>query len=109
MSAPLRDDSYRLPHYGRDGVMPNWLKGWKPSELPNLPPIPVTPGIPIVPGFPWWVDPWTPPTPQPSVPWLRQPQTPSRPSAPNSLAVRTQIGDGGGLLGLLQEVISKKN
>ena len=105
MSAPLKDDSHRLPHYGRDGVPPNWLKGWKPPEFPNIAPIPVIPGMPNVPGLPWWVDPWIPPMPQPLEPEQLQPQTQSRQPAPNTSTGRTPIGAAGGLVALLQELM----
>src|SRR5262249_37907334 len=101
MSAPHKDDSYRLPHYGRDGVMPDWLGGWTPPQIPNLP-HPAPSPIPVVPGFPWWVDPWTP---QPSSPGPLQPEMPPEPSAPDSLLRRIPIGNADGLPGLLQAVM----
>ena len=111
MSTSFRDDSYRLPHYGRDGVqaIPDPLQGWQPSPLPKWP-IPVEPenlipGIPGVPGFPWWVDPWMPATPPPVAPQPLQPRRPSEPLVPQSLSGQTPLADAGGLLALLRETM----
>lgn len=95
MSAPFKGDSYRLPHYGRDGVMPDWSGGWKPPKFPDLPPapVPVTAGFPVIPGYPWWIDPWMPLPPQPAVPEPAQPQSQSRQPVLDSLVGRTRIGD----------------
>lgn len=87
MSAPLKNDPYQMPHYGRDGLMLDWLKGWELPEFPNLPPAPVKPANPIVPGLPWWVDPWMPSLPLP----LHQ----KTPSAPDSLPRRAPMEDEG--------------
>lgn len=90
MSASFKDDAYRQPHYGRDGLMPDWSGGWKPPRFPDWPPppVPVTPVLPETPGLPWWLDPWMPTPPKPPAP-EQQPQV---------------LSDDGGLLALLRDV-----
>jgi len=107
MSARFKDDSYRLPHYGRDGVVPDWSGGWNPPKFPDLPPaapVPVMPGSPVIPGLPWWVDPWMPRALQPLPPEPQSRRLPEQP-APNVLAGPARIGSADGLLGLLQGVM----
>jgi hypothetical protein len=103
MSAPFKDDSYRLPNFGRDGVERDILKGWNPPVYPSLPPTNVIPEVPVIPGFPWWVDPRMLPTPRLWVPGDPPRRDPLAPPSPSSSLGRSFSGGAGGLLGLLQE------
>jgi hypothetical protein len=95
MTRSSEDDSYRLPNFAIDGVMPRSdLEKWIPPTLPDLPSAPEPPSF----WVPWWMAPPMSPTsprtaPQPydlpsGLPWWVTPPaapkspSPSKPTSP---------------------------